>query len=272
MRELLWACSIYRRLALASIKAEMQYRFSFITLNFLRILTIIPDLLMIAVVVWRFGAIGGWEAYELALLYGCYVVSLTLFELGFREFDLFEQHLVKGTFDTVLLRPLPSLLTVAARKLELTRIGVVLHGLAVMAIGRQVATARAPSIPLATLGGTVGLFLLPLLGVALIFAMSVAVAAVGFWTVRIDDIRVFLVYAPSFASCYPQVIYHRALRFLFQTLLPVAFTSYIPLTYLLGKGGSGWHLLAAPVVIAVAVAASLKIWAIGENHYQSTGS
>ena len=56
------------------------------------------------------------------------------------------------------------------------------------------------------------------------------------------------------------------------TLIPMAFGNYLPVRYLLGKGGSPWVLLLAPVVGVLALWLAYRLWLVGETRYQSTGS
>ena len=106
----------------------------------------------------------------------------------------------------------------------------------------------------------------------LYFAVGLATAGAGFWIVRIDELQVFTMNAPSTATSYPLDIYPSWLRWVFVTLLPLGLGAYVPLRFILDKGGTALDLLWPALACPAAVWAALTLWKTGEAHYTSTGT
>ena len=70
--------------------------------------------------------------------------------------------------------------------------------------------------------------------------------------------------------------YNQTLQRVFLFVVPLAFGSYVPACYLLGRplplGLPLWVAFVAPLVALVFAALAAAIWRIGVFHYQSTGS
>jgi ABC-2 type transport system permease protein len=255
-------------LARSGLRERMHYKANFLITSLLRGLTALADFLIVAVILMRFRVVDGWDMYEVALLYGLASLGNAIYHVAGREMEQIERYLVSGDFDAILVRPWPTLFTLLARKLDFGRLGNGVQGLAVTVIGVTELTRR---------GALTGwehlyLFVIPLTSAAIIFAVALATAAAGFWLIRTDDLQVFTTYAPVTASYYPLSIYPGWLRGMLYTLIPMAFGNYLPVRYLLGKGGSPWVLLLAPVVGVLALWLAYRLWLIGETRYQSTGS
>jgi len=256
------------RLAASGLRERMQYRFNFVVSFVLRGAVMIIDFALVAVILYRFGFVGGWDVYEIALLYGTASAAQGLYRTFADELERFETYLIDGRFDGILVRPWPTLMTLLARRFDFNRIGVALQGAAIAGIGTVELLRRG------TLGywGLPYVFLLPLLGAAVLFALSTATAALGFWLLRIDELQVFTMYAPLTASFYPLSIYPRWLKGMLYTILPMAYINYLPALYLLGKGAGPWALALSPAVAVVTVLAAYRFWLYGERHYQSPGT
>ena len=258
---------LYWRLAKAGIRAKLQYRWDFAFTTLLYAGLTLTDFLTVAAILLRFHSVAGWNLYEVALLAGIVSCSTGLFRVFAAELDGFERYLVTGEFDQLLIRPWPVLANLLARNFELGRLGGVLQGALVMALGLRGALAQgAPAwLPAYAL-------LLPLAGAVVQVAIALATATAGFWIIRIEDLAIFSRNAPLTAANYPGEIYPRWLRYLLTSFLPVLAVGYLPLRFALGKGGSALSLAAPLLAAGLSLALGLWLWGWGVRHYQSTGS
>jgi ABC-2 type transport system permease protein len=75
---------------------------------------------------------------------------------------------------------------------------------------------------------------------------------------------------------YPLAIYNQFLQRFFLFVVPLAFGSFVPTCYLLGRplpfGLPAEVAFAAPFVALVFAMAAFVAWRFGVRHYQSTGS
>ena len=123
---------LYLRYVGTSLRAQMQYRASFVLYAFSHFLATGVEFLAIWALFDRFGSLEQWSLAEVALFYGMVSVAFALAEAVARGFDLFPGMVRTGEFDRVLLRPRSTVLQLAGRELQLMRIGRFSQGLIVL--------------------------------------------------------------------------------------------------------------------------------------------
>lgn len=262
-----WA-AMYGTLVSANLRSQFAYRWDFFVSLGTQALMYLGELAMVLVVVSRAGTIAGWDAWEIAFLFGLVTASSGFYEIFGFEFREFDHYIVNGDFDAVLTRPVPTLLTVAARSARFDQAGLTLQGLAVVvAAADHLGPAHGWTWGTAALIG-----LVILCGAVIWLAMIIAGAALAFWVTRVDDLQPIFLFGPQTANEYPLGIYPKAIRWLFYSVMPVAFGSYLPAGVLLGKGPGEAYLLLTPAVAVLALAAAAAFWNLGVRHYESTGS
>jgi ABC-2 type transport system permease protein len=262
---------LYLRLVGARVRAQMQYRVSFwLELIGFFLITAL-EFALVAVLLARFGQVGGWNLGEVALLYGLASLSFSLAEMVGRGFDSpFERMIQLGAFDGVLARPLGSFFQVLTAEFQLRRLGRSFQAIAVLAycfgqVPIDWTPARLALIPLTVASG------------ALIYLGLIVVGATFcFWTVRTPEVINIFTFGGEQMTSYPLHIYSAWLRQVFLFIVPVGFANYPAALYLLGR--SDPHGLpaelawAAPLVAALFFGAALLFWRFGVSKYTSTGS
>lgn len=268
MTGLLPAVQLYLRSVQSAMRAKMQYRADFITGLLLYGVLSATDFLMIAAILTRFPRLGGWDVYEVGLLYGMASVAMGLYRTFGAELHEFERYLVRGEFDGLLVRPWPTLFTLLGRNVEPERLGNSLQGALLVGIcsWRLWETGALDALEVAYVAAV------SIMGTLVPFSLALITAAFGFWVVRIDEFQTFVMYAPVAASHYPLTVYPGWLRALLTSVLPVGFMNFVPVQYLLGKGGGPWVLWASPLVMVGFAVLAYGCWRLGERHYQSTGT
>lgn len=259
---------LYRVLVSGSIRSRMQYKFNFIFMNLAYAIIFLVEFVGVGALLYRFGTIAGWTIYEIALLFGISGVAMGLVRTFASELVMFEMYIIQGDFDSLLIRPWSTLLILATRSLDFGRLGAVLQGVAITLLGARYLIGTGQMSPWALLY----LPLICLTGALLYLALVLATSAFAFWVHRTDELMTFTVHAPSSAGTYPLTIYPRWLQAILFTVLPVAYIHYLPLRFLIGKGGSWLSLLAPLGVAPLALACAFAIWRVGERRYQSTGN
>jgi len=260
---------IYVRLVGARVRAQLEYRLSAaLQLVGAGLLTAV-DFAAIAVIFANVPELGEWSLGEVALLYALATTSFAITDIAIGHLDLFPQMIREGTFDQILLRPLPSLFQVVASDFAVRRFGKLLQGFAVLAyallaVDVDWTLGRVLAIPLAVLAG------------ALIYgAVWVALATIAFWIVDAIEFVNAFTYGGSFLSQYPIGIFGRWLRGLVVFLVPVAFVAYFPALYVLGKedelGLPRALQYASPFVAVAAALVSGLVWRNAVRHYRSAG-
>lgn len=259
---------LYGILISASLRSRMQYKFDFVASTLIQALMGTYDYLIALVVIWRFKSIAGWDIYEVGLLYSVSRIGWGLYRAFLEEIDQFETYIVSGEFDSILVRPYPSLFVLMTRNFAVNRLSYVIQGSAIMAIS---ARALMASGKLAW-AGVAHLVLACLWTAGLFSAVGIATSAAAFVIVRIEELQVFTQNATATATLYPLDIYPRWLKLLLLGVIPLGIGNYVPVRYLLGKGGTWLSLVLPGAVTAVSLALALRLWRMGESRYHSTGS
>jgi ABC-2 type transport system permease protein len=247
------------------LRSQMQYRLSSVMLFFGQLLSTLSGFLGIYLLFERFGSVDGWTFHEVALFYGVVTLSFSITEMTMRGFDVFSRLIRAGDFDRLMLRPRGLELQVLGSQFEWTRLGRMLQGAVVLFIalrGLEVPwTAwRAATLALTILGG-----------VAVFTGIFILTSTMCFWTIQGLEFANLLTDGGRQMGQYPMTIYRDGFRRFFTYVIPFGLVNFIPLQYVLARGGSQTSIL-APLAAVLFLAPCLTIWQLGVRHYKSTGS
>jgi ABC-2 type transport system permease protein len=260
--------SLYLKLVSASIRSQMEYKFSFITSVLIFAVLSAMDFILVAAILLKFDHIQGWALYEVGYLYAVSSMVSSIYRIFANEVHNFEKYTLHGELDQLLTRPVSPLLILFTRNLHLTQLGGFLQGSVILFLSLGAMWKNGYDILPAVFYLPVAL----LFGTVILFSIGLVTATMAFWITRISELQVFTMYAPLTASSFPIQIYPGWLKGLLLTLLPVAFMAYVPSLYLFNKGGSLLYLFVSPIVALVAITLALRFWKWGIKHYHSTGS
>ena len=258
------------RYAAANLRAEMQYRSSFLMDSLGTLLSAGVEFLGIWALFSRFGSIRGWTLAEVALFYGLVHVVFAVAEAIGRGFDLFGPLIKEGALDRVLLRPRSTLLQVLGSSLAPKRIGRLLQGSVVLGWALS-ALEGGPAL------GDVALLLWAFTGgVAAYFALLMLSAVLSFWTTETLELFAIVTHGGVETTQYPIPVFHRALRYLFLFVVPIGSVTYFPVVHVLGRpdplGAPAAVAWLAPMAGFIFLALTAVLWQLGVRRYTSTGS
>ena len=191
----------------------------------------VSDFLMLAAIMLRFKEVGGWNIYEVGLLYGMAWIAMALYRTFAAELHNFDRYIVHGEFDGLLVRPWPTLLTLLGRNFEPHRLGAALQGAMILAIAVNHLTKTGALHS----WGVAYIVAASFFGALIPFGLSLLTATLAFWVVRTGELQPFTMYAPMTASQYPLTVYPRWLRWLLSSILPVGVYQLRPGPVLAGK-------------------------------------
>ena len=183
----------------------------------------------------------------------------------------FAETIRHGEFDRVLLRPVNVVIQVIGSDFRLRRLGRMFQGL----LGFAVALTLLPGLqwtPEKFLALALGIVSGMLIFIAILFLG----ATICFWTLEATELINSLYYGAREMFGYPMTIYSRGLQGFFLFVVPVAFGSYLPTCYILGKtlpfGLPSGLVFVSPIVACAFALITGLIWSFGVRHYQSSGS
>ncbi|HET9733354.1 MAG TPA: ABC-2 family transporter protein [Acidimicrobiales bacterium] len=263
------AAIVYRRLVGARIRADWQYRTSFVMFTLSQFLVAALDFVAIIVIFGRVRAIAGWSLYEVLFLYGTSGVSFALADVLISSVERVASHIKLGTFDQFLLRPVGALLQLTCEDFALRRVGRLVQPAAALGIAiAHLPLAWTPARVL-VLASTVAS------GTVLFASLWVIASSLAFWTVETQEVANSFTYGGGFITQYPLDVLGGWLRRMV-LVVPIAFVTYLPSSWLLdrpdGLGVGGAVRLASPAVALVAAIAASAVWRSAIRHYRSTGS
>jgi len=261
---------LYARLIGAQLRAQMQYKVSFLLAFVGSFLANIIEFFVILVVFSRIPELAGWSLPEVALLYGISGVTFAVAEMIGAALDTFQTHIVQGTFDRILARPRGALFQVISEDFALRRIGRVLQGLVVLVYAlASVSIEWTPDRQLVFVSALIS-------ATVIYFSIFVLGGAFCFWTVQGKEATHVFTYGGDATVSVPLDIYRPSIRRFFTFVVPLAFVNYQPVLYLLGRPDplglpDAMRLMAPLAAAGMAVLAWLG-WQQGVRHYQSSGS
>jgi ABC-2 type transport system permease protein len=262
---------IYRRLLGARVRSDAQYRFTF-TLRILSAsLLVAGDYLSIWALIEVADTIGGWGRWEVTYLYGASSVA-------FRFADAFiggpvercGQYIRLGTFDKFLVRPMNAFVQVLGEDFAVRRVGQLVTMIPFFAV----------ALVKLHIDWTVGrvLFLVAMLvgSIVLYSAIFTIVCCIAFWSPNTDEIANAFTYGGATVAEYPIHVMNSWIRALSYTVVPVAFTAYLPSFVLFDApnplGIPRWVSYCSPLACVPVALLAFAVWQFAVRRYRSTGS
>jgi ABC-2 type transport system permease protein len=262
---------LYLRLIVLQVRAQAQYKVSLAidVGTYFAVTTL--EFTVVLILFSRFPSMAGWQVGDVAMLTAVSSFAFGIAELVGAGIDAFDETIRRGEFDRVLLRPVSAIVQVVGSDFRLRRLGRISEGFLIFAFAVHV----LPPIqwtPAKLLMLPVGIFS----GAAVFIAVLLVGAAICFWTIETTEITNSLTYGGREALSWPLAIYNRTLQGFFLFVVPLAFGTYVPVCYLLGRplplGLPAWVAFCAPVAAGAFALAAAAFWRFGVSHYQSTGS
>jgi ABC-2 type transport system permease protein len=261
---------IYRRLVTARVRAQLQYRLSFVLTVLGNMLLSALDFVAILVLFGQVDALGDWTVAEVAVLYGISTVSFALTDLTIGQLDQLPRMIREGEFDQILIRPLGSLAQVVTADVALRHLGRLTQGVVVLVIALTQADVDWTA-------GRAAWLVVTIAAASAIFAgVWIAFATISFWLIDSFEVTNSFTYGGNVTASYPINIFGVWLRRFLIFVIPIAFISYFPALYLLDKedplGLPPSLRFASPPVAAGAMLAGGLLWRVAVRRYRSVGA
>ncbi|MEV7088663.1 ABC transporter permease [Streptomyces sp. NPDC093085] len=260
----------YRLICVMWIRSTMTYRASFAMTAFGNFAVSAFDFLAILMMFSHVDALGGYTLPEIAFLYGTCAASFGLTELFLGPVARLGSRVRDGTFDTLLVRPVPVLAQVAADRFALRRIGRVVQSLLILGYALTVldidwTATRVLMVPVMVVSGA-----------AIFAAVFVVGAAFQFWAQDATEVQNSFTYGGATLLQYPPTVFAKDLVRGVTFVVPLAWVNWIPALYVLDRPnplGLPQELAFLPPVVACACCAlAAPAWRAGLRAYRSTGS
>ena len=260
---------LWFRLAGARLRSELQYRTSFVLVVVTTFAFSFLDFVAVLAIFDRIESLEGWAFAEVALLYGAAGVAFNLANVLVAGIDTAAEHIRVGTFDTLLLRPVGTVVQLTGGGIELKRVGRLAQAALVLALACARVDHDWSALDVLLLASLI------VSGAAIFGGIWVMVATIGFWTIDNRSIGNTFTYAGAYLTYYPLDVFTSWLRQV-ALVVPLAFVSYLPVANILGKQPAydlpTWIGAMSPAVALALAALAGATWRVGVRHHRSTGS
>ncbi len=265
------AVRAYGLLARTWIRVSMTYRTSFVILTVAQFVVTGLDFLAIVIMFANIDALGGFSLAEVAFLYGGAGVCLGLADLILGNIEHLGSKIRLGTFDAMMIRPVPLYAQVCADEFALRRLGRIAQAAVVLALGRRHARPRVDPARRPRWWPT---WWCAARRSSWRSSPSARRSSSGPRTPRRPRTR-----SPTAATRSPQfplTIYPAEMVKALTFLVPIAFVNWYPSLYVLGRpdpfGLPEAFQFAAPVAALALGLLAAVAWRTGVRRYRSTGS
>lgn len=265
---MLKALRIAPHLARMYIRTRLEYRGATILAWVAQAMSYASIYTAIALIVTRFGTLGGWTWSEMALLLAFHLLGYSLgASMSFTQFRDLEEKVRLGAFDAVLVKPIGPWTFLVFSGLNIGYLGHIVLAIGLMAWALTQVTADWSILT--------GLYFLATLVSAamLIAALMTMIGATALIWVRSNHL--FSIFFGFWELArYPLVIFPWPLQLLMLTVVPLGFMSYVPVAVALGKEVALLGSWAGPLALAagpVAVAVAVVHWRYCLRGYQGAG-
>nr|WP_083936342.1 ABC-2 family transporter protein [Nocardiopsis ganjiahuensis] len=224
----------------------------------------------VVVVFGHAGTLAGFTVYEGLLVYALAALAFGTADFLMGSVDRLGDHIRTGSFDTMLVRPVPPLVQLATHQFSPRRLGKLVPALAALVFALVACDIDW------TLGRVLMLPVLLVSGAAVCSSVWVLAGCLQFFVADAREAANSVTYGGQALTEYPIAIYGRGLVRSVTFVVPLAFVSWQPALYLLDRPDptglpEALRFLGPLVAVVLALAAAL-VWRFGLRHYRSTGS
>ncbi len=257
------------------LKAQLQYPLDFlIQMIIWGIYTFIP-FIALNILMAQFDAIGEWNSYQIALLYGIVGLGYDISRFVGRGFDNFHQYTLSGNLDVLFIRPVGIITQIMGNNLFLRRIAGILNYLIIVIVSSAI-IFKQQDYPLFIFIGTIAI---STISATLIFlGLLILYASTCIFTINKNIVSDIIIDNVSTIGYIPTNQLHIMMQKLLLYIIPIGTVVYIPIQGLLfNQNVTGYGLmmtqnLVSIVISSVFICIAKKVFLYSLKYYSSTGS
>lgn len=261
---------LYAAFARIAFLTQLEYRGQYFMRMIAKILGWSTGFIMLLILMQKFHQIGGWETYEILLLYGfdvlSYSIAGTFFMGGFGKLP---RIIRQGELDEILTKPVNPLVYLICTKISAGYTSNYVISIVIIIFCIKKLDISLSAVHILWLLADIG-------GAALIQASGFMITTIpAFWFYKSDGLYYLFYKNLTGFLQYPLSIYHRGVQIALTFVLPYAFINFYPVQYFLNKQegyfSPVFRFLTLPVGIIFFFGAYC-FWNRGLRAYQSAGS
>lgn len=247
------------------ILSQLEYKSSFILSFIAQIFIYFTYYFIIIALFQKFSNINGFNMYEVLLCFSIVNFGYSINETFFRGVDRFEDLIINGTLDRLILRPANILFQVICNEVDLVKTARIIQSLIVLVI--SLINLKISF----TFSKIILLIMMMSASVLIFFGIFVLMASYCFITVQGLEIKNLFTDGGKNIAQYPIGIFSKSFKFIFTFIIPYAFINYYPLLYFLDKSNNLLYYF-SPLLIIIYIIPCLYSFKVGLKKYNSVGS
>lgn len=246
------------------IKSLLQYKVSFILSCVSQIFVFFTYYYTIIALFTKFENIKGFTVYEVLLTFSIIQLGFSFNEVFARGIDKFDNLIIKGDFDTILLKPRNILLQVLCSKMDFTKILRIIQAIIVLVISLVNLNIKWNILKVLCLS------LMIISSILIFLGIFILAASYCFITIQGLEIRNMITDGGKNMAQYPIGIFKKGFVLFFTFIIPYAFVNYYPLMYFVGKKDNILFGL-SPLIIVIFLIPCFLTFKAGCKKYSSCG-
>lgn len=254
----------FRALSL-HLKSELEYRTSFIFSFLSQILVFFSYYFVIISLFLRFNNIKGFTMYEVLFCFSIIQFGFAFNEVFARGLDKFDDLIIEGGFDRILLRPKNIIIQILYNESDFVKASRLIQAIIILIISLIKLNIKWNIFKI------VCIFLMLLSGILVFFSLFLLAASYCFITVQGLEVRNVFTDGGKHMAQYPIGVFSKGFVYFFTFVIPYAFVNYYPLLYFLGKSDSLLYAV-SPLLVLFYLIPSILIFYWGMKRYTSVGS
>lgn len=256
---------IYFESLVMHLKGELEYRVDFILSFLSQILVFFTYYFIILALFTKFNHIKGFTLYEVLLCFSIVQFGFAFNEVFARGIDKFDELIIRGDFDRLLLRPKNVILQVLCSDSDFVKVSRLIQSIIVLIIAICHLNISWNLLKIITL-------LLMLFSSCIIFfGIFLMAASYCFFTVQGLEVRNVFTDGGKHMAQYPIGVFSKGFVWFFTFIIPYAFVNYYPLLFFLGRKSSILYAF-SPLLVLLYLIPSIVTFYLGMKRYSSVGS
>ena len=254
----------FRALSL-HLKSELEYRASFIFSFLSQILVFFSYYFVIISLFLRFNNIKGFTMYEVLFCFSIIQFGFAFNEVFARGLDKFDDLIIEGGFDRILLRPKNIIIQILYNESDFVKASRLIQAIIILIISLIKLNIKWNIFKI------VCIFLMLLSGILVFFSLFLLAASYCFITVQGLEVRNVFTDGGKHMAQYPIGIFSKGFVYFFTFIIPYAFVNYYPLLFVIGKSDNIYYAF-SPLILFIYIIPCIIVFYLGVKRYSSVGS
>lgn len=247
------------------LKSKLEYKLSFLLSNLSQILIFFTYYFSIIALFQKFDNVKGFTLYEVLLIFSIIQFGYAVNEVFARGVDNFDDLILSGEYDRMLIRPRKILLQILGYDINYPKMLKIVQSLIILVIAIININVTWDIYKIATL-----IFML-IASILIFFGIFMFAASYCFITIQGLEIRHVFTDGGKKVAQYPIGIFKKGLAWFFTFIIPYGLINYYPLLFILNKTDNKLYML-SPLLVLIFVTLSLLTFKFFSKKYISVGS